>query len=166
MARGDLRRLAIAQDRVSDAVLRAPIDGHVQSRLIELHEYVQPRVPVLALVAIDSVKIRATVPDRFAHLLSRGAPAEVWVNTDASRVYPGTISLIGVSADRETRAIPFEVIVDNPTLALKPDTVASVRIVAGAPPQGVLVPISAVLRDIGLQPFCFVVEDATGRSVL
>jgi len=155
-------QLAVAQDQLSDSVLRAPISGHIQSRMIELHEYAEPRTPVLGLVSMERVKIRATVPDRYAHLIVPGAGAEVWLNDGRARILRGTITLIGVAADPETRAIPFEVTVANPDFELRPDTVASIRVTSPETQEGVLVPLVAVLRDVGLQPFCFVVSGSSG----
>lgn len=164
VTRADLKeaevRLAVAEDQLADAVLAAPVTGYVEARYVEAHEYAEARVPVFAVIDVSTVKIRATLPDREAPFLEARREALVWSAAAPDERFTGTVTMIGVAADRETRAIPFEVTVIEPGLALRPDAVAQVRLTSSESRRGVLVPIGAVLRDVGEVPFCFVMTDA------
>lgn len=73
---------------------------------------------------------------------------------------------IDIAADEATRTFPFELSLDNGDLALRPAMVVEVEVRIGDERPATSVPLAAVLRGAGGQPFCFVAEgrDAAPRA--
>ena len=151
-----------AQDRLRDGTLLAPIAGYIERQLIDEHERVSVDSPVLILTAFDLVKVRAAVPDGSAARVRLGEPASVRAPAFPDRSFPGEISEIDVAADAETRTLPFEVTVPNPDLALRPEMVVEVEVGGEKTVRAHTVPLTSVLREIGREPFCFVVRERDG----
>ena len=155
--------LETARDRHAKSVLRAPIAAVVAERLLEAHELANAQSPVLVLVELDTVDVRAAVADTHLASLRPGGRARVRTPLWPDRPFEGRISHIDVAADPVTRTVPFEVEIDNRDHALRPELVVAVEVPLGEAESQVLVPTSAVLRDTDATPFAFVLagsEDA------
>ncbi len=160
MARADEREarvgLEMAEDRLAKAVLKAPVSGVIEDRLLDPHELATAQTPVLVLTDLDRVKVRAAISDAQLGRLRVGAEARVRTPLWPERTFTGRVARIGVAANPATRTVPFEVEIENPDHALRPELVVSVQVPLGAPAATTLVPLSAVLRDVDTRPFCFV----------
>jgi len=77
-------RARLADERVAKAVLRAPVSGVVEARLVDAHELATAQRPVLVLTELDPLVVRASVADQQLGELARGAPAHV-----TSPLWPG-----------------------------------------------------------------------------
>jgi RND family efflux transporter MFP subunit len=151
-----------AEDHLNKATLRAPISGFVARRRLEPHELANSNVPVLELVQLDRVKVRAGVADTWLGRVAKGGKAFITSPQWGDRKFEGRIARIGVSADRSTRTVPIEIELDNPELAFRPDLVVHIEIPTESPQPHLLVPLASVLRDTRLAPFCFVAEGDAG----
>ncbi len=159
-------RLEAAEDRLSKGVLRAPIAGYVEQRLIEEHEAATAGQPVFVLTALDTITVRAAVADTAISRLHVGDGALVRSAAWPGRVFDGTIARIHVTADPVSRTCPFEVTVPNPDAVLMPETVVELEMSMGRSAPVLTVPLGAVLHDAAAQPFCYaVVPDAEADRV-
>ena len=87
-------------------------------------------------------------------------PAEI--TTGASpEAFPGTVDYIAALVDPNTRAISVRIVARNPKRLLKRDLYVSVAIHSKRDSSGLLVPVSAVLRDDENLPFVYV-QNADG----
>ncbi len=168
VARAEAQRARIeledAEDRLRKGTLRAPISGYVERRLRDEHERITVDTPVLILTALDVVKVRAAVPDIQIARLRLGRRASVRASAFPDRSFPGEITEIAVAADAQTRTLPFEVSVPNRDLALRPELVVEVELEGEQMAQAYTVPLTAVLREISREPFCFVVRERDGTA--
>ena len=158
-ARGARVELEAAEDRLGKAVLRAPVAGYIERRLVEEHERASAQAPVVVLTELDTVKVRAAVADRDLARLRVGGAAVVRAAAWPEREFRGRLQRIDVAADAATRTVPFEVRVENPELRLRPEMAVEVEVALGAGELVPSVPLAAVLRDLGAEPFAFVVAD-------
>ncbi len=159
-------QLEEARDKLSKATLRAPVAGWIERRLLEPHELARPQTPVLVLTQLDRVKVRAAVSDVRAAELRRGAHAWVTTPLHPGRRFEGRVARIDLAADSATRTLPFELELANPELALRPELAVEVEVSTGEPEMLILVPLTAVLRDVDTQPFCFVLSGDEEPRVL
>src|SRR5262249_52800625 len=65
---------ATAAQSVVDGTLRAPFDGFLIQRFVEVGEYVGPSTKIANLVELDTLKLSITVPEAHLSDLSVGAP--------------------------------------------------------------------------------------------
>ncbi|HCP48052.1 MAG TPA: hypothetical protein DIU15_18580 [Deltaproteobacteria bacterium] len=157
--------LQLAQQSLSNTVVRAPFDGTVASVQLELGALVAPGTPAFQLVAIEQIKVDGGVPAREVGLLQSGQAVRVVVPTLGGAIYDGVLAHVGPAPDPRTRTYPIEVHVDNAEGRLRPGMVARLDVIVGQRDDAILVPETAVIE--GDQPIVFVVEGdiATKRAV-
>src|SRR5438093_3381913 len=123
--------MKLADRQFRDTEIRAPFDGYVERRLVNLGELVKTQMPVMAVVRVDPLKVIAEIPEKMAPWISVGQPVELHVDAYPDRPFTGKISRISPAVNTSTRAFPFEALVPNRDGALKPGTFARVHIESG-----------------------------------
>ena len=123
--------MKLAERQLRDADIRAPFDGYVQKRLVNLGEYVKVQTPVMAVVRIDPLKVTAEIPERMAPWIKVGEPVQLNVDAFPEKAISGKLSRISPSVNPATRAFPFEALVPNGDGLLKPGTFARVHVESG-----------------------------------
>ncbi|HEV3140967.1 MAG TPA: efflux RND transporter periplasmic adaptor subunit, partial [Vicinamibacterales bacterium] len=114
-----------------DTLIRAPFDGYVEKRLVNLGELVKMQMPVIAVVRVDPLKVIAEIPEKMAPWISDGQPVQLHVDAYPARTFEGKVSRISPAVNTATRAFPFEALVPNRDAVLKPGTFARVHIESG-----------------------------------
>jgi len=127
----------------------SPIDGTVSQTHLEQGEIAEINKPLFTLVATARVKAVFPLPERDAALFTKGTPAAVTVASLAPGPIAGTVSLVGVIADRATSTYRLEVDLPNADGRLKPGMLAKLRILRAAADGAVAVPLFAVMRSNG-----------------
>jgi len=150
----------LAQKRLSDTEIVAPIAGEVRQRLISIGEAVKEKTPLLHLVVTDPLKLQGTVPERFAPDIKNEQPVDVQVEAFTDRVFPGRVLRVSPAVDVQTRSLSLEVKVPNTEGMLKPGFFAKGQILTGVNPQAVFAPEEAVYTFVGITK-AFVVQDGT-----
>ena len=112
--------MKLADRQLRDTDIRAPFDGYVEKRLVNLGELVKAQMPVMAVVRLDPLKVTAEIPERMAPWISDGRPVELHVDAYRDRTFTGKVSRISPAVNTATRAFPFEALVPNADAALKP----------------------------------------------
>ncbi len=160
-------RLATLEERLDRTVIRAPIEGVLDDRLVEVGTLVSPGTPVARIIDLDPVKVSGGMPERYAADVSRGAPATVTFDVLDGERYEATVNFVGAAVDRRNRTFPVEVTIPNAGRVIKPEMVANIAVVRRTLDEAVVVPQDAVVRvEDGY--VVFVVEgqgeDLTARS--
>ena len=119
----------MADRQVRDTTIRAPFDGYVEKRLVNLGEYVRVQTPVMSVVRVDPLKVIAEIPEKMAPWIEDGQAVELFVDAYPEHPFVGRVARISPVVTSSTRAFPFEALVPNPEARLKPGTFARVRIV-------------------------------------
>ena len=155
--------LRLAQERLSDATITAPIAGILSMRYLDLGGLAAPAAPIFEIVDMDSVKATVSVIEAD---LSKLDPEnqEAWIEVDAlAQPVTGKISLISPVLDQASRSARVEIMIDNAALRLKPGMFAKVRIPVEIHENAILLPRSAIIEDsVKKVQTVFVVAD--GRS--
>ena len=120
--------MKLADRQLRDTEIRAPFDGIVEKRLVNLGELVKAQMPVMAVVRVDPLKVVAEIPEKMAPWIKEGQPVELHVDAYPDRVFTGKLSRISPAVNTATRAFPFEALVPNADAVLKPGTFARVLI--------------------------------------
>lgn len=159
-SRGNLQAL---EERLARTVVKAPIGGVLDARLVELGAMVAPGTPVARIVQADSVRIIAGVPERYALDLSAGASASVSFDVLPGEVFDGAIVYAGVTVDPDNRTFPIELTLPNPGGSIKPGMVASISVVQEQLADAIVVPRQAlVAMEEG--HLLFVAEQSGGEA--
>jgi RND family efflux transporter MFP subunit len=123
--------MKLADRQLRDTEIRAPFDGYVEKRLVNLGELVKAQMPVMAVVRVDPLKVVAEIPEKMAPWIDEGQPVQLLVDAYPDRTFTGKVSRISPAVNTATRAFPFEALVPNKDAVLKPGTFARVHIESG-----------------------------------
>jgi membrane fusion protein (multidrug efflux system) len=132
------------QARIEQKVLRAPFDGYLGIRRVDLGQYISPGTTIVPLRALSPIFLNFSLPER--HLSSVEVGAEVTVTTDAwpDRTFTGQISSVEGSIDDRTRSFLVQATFENADMNLRPGMFASVVIRWGEPRDVLMIPQTAV----------------------
>jgi membrane fusion protein, multidrug efflux system len=148
-------------------VLRAPEDGQVQRRLIEVSEQVAAGQPAFALrAAARGWVTRLGLVDRDAVQVRIGDKATVQFDAFPGAVFAGKVTEIAGAASSQTGTYEVEVAVEPGGTQLLSGLVAKVEIEPSEVPLLRAIPIEAVVEGNGLSAAVYVAQaDATARKV-
>jgi multidrug efflux pump subunit AcrA (membrane-fusion protein) len=142
--------MKLAGRQLRDTDIRAPFDGYVERRLVNLGELVKAQMPVMGIVRLDPLKVTAEVPERMAPWISDGRPVELRVDAYRDRTFTGKVTRISPAVNTATRAFPFEAVVPNKDAALKPGTFARVHVESGKVDDVLTLPYAALQYRYGV----------------
>ena len=138
------------------AAIRAPIEGTVVERLINPGQLLQAGSTATFTIAnLSSMWVQANVFESDLGSVQVGDRAEV-TTTAAPNPFVGKVTYIAALVDPATKATAVRVLVPNTRRLLKKDMYVQVTIHGSREKNGLLVPVTSVLRDDDNLPFVFV----------
>jgi RND family efflux transporter MFP subunit len=179
-ARARLRKadvaLQAAKDQLAYAVLRAPIDGTVIHRGIEVGEMVTPgvsetgdRQPLLTVADLSRLVVESDINQIDVGKLDLGLPVAIRVDTLPDVEFKGKVHKIAPAAvagkERDVQLFPIETLIEpEGTQRLRPGMSADLDIFVQKRPNVLLLPVQAVTRERGRAGFVtFVAKGPDGR---
>lgn len=105
--------IAQAKERLSYAVLNAPISGVVTQRLSEAGNLVQPGTELLKIGDFSQVKIVVDVSELELANIRTGQSVGVVLDAFPKEEFNGTITQISPAADPVARLVPVEITISN-----------------------------------------------------
>ncbi len=144
--------MKLAGRHLRDTAIRAPFDGYVERRLVNLGELVKAQMPVISIVRLDPLKVVAEIPERMAPWITDGRAVELRVDAYRDRTFAGKVTRISPAVNTSTRAFPFEAVVPNADALLKPGTFARVHIESGKVDDVLTLPVRRAAVSIWRQP--------------
>jgi len=140
--------LRLARQQLADAVVRSPLDGTVQARLVQAGEYLAAGASVATIVRVNPLRMRAEISERDAPLLRVGQTAHVKVDGDDTE-YPGRVARLAPALMEQNRSLMIEAEVENPG-HLRPGSFARVEIVMDGEDEVPVVPADAIVSFAGI----------------
>ncbi len=152
--------LMLARQQLADTAIHAPFDGIVQERHTSVGEFLAVGSPVVTIVRMDPLRLRAEVPEREVHRVRPGQRVRVMVEGDPT-IYTGRIVRLSPTITLQNRMLVVEAEVRN-NGRLRPGAFARVEIIAGEGRPALVVPPPAIVSFAGLEKV-FVVQG--GKAV-
>ena len=106
----------------------APVSGYISKRPIEPGSTASPGSPAFEIIQIDPVEVNVGVPETDVHLVKIGQKADITVPALPGNSFQGTVRVINVSADPNTRTYMTRIAVANPGHLLRVGMVAEATI--------------------------------------
>jgi membrane fusion protein (multidrug efflux system) len=100
--------LAVAELNVEHSTVRAPIDGVVSKRSVEVGQIVQPGQPLLALVPLQDVWVIANFKETQLTKIRPGQRAEVRIDSFPDTVFVGSVNSISAGTGSRFSLLPPE----------------------------------------------------------
>ena len=141
-----------------EGMIRSPIAGTVAEKLITPGQLLQAgTTPCFTVADLSRVWVIAQIFGSNLAAVSLGDSAEVLTGIEAKN-FNGTVTNIAALVDPNTRAVGVRVVVENPGDFLKKQMYVRVLIHARKESSGLLVPVSAILRDDENLPFVYAAQ--------
>jgi RND family efflux transporter MFP subunit len=158
--------LAEAQTALDDSSLRAPFDGWVIKRSVDVGALVGPTAPAFTIADTRSVRAVFGVPDNAMGRIKLGQRQAITTDSFPEE-FSGRVSAISPAADPKSRVYSVEVTIPNPRNQLKSGMIASLALGGEILPTSVLaVPLSAVIRDPqNTEGFAVLIAEGAGDPV-
>jgi len=157
----------LARHSLEVSILRAPFSGVVASRNAEVGDVINPMMSgfspgsgggVLTLVDFSRIKIKVDISGADITRIRKGQAAILRVPTIPGREFSGTVSVVNLAADPQTKKFGIEITVENSDQVLRPGIFGAVVIEVQSHENALVVPQKAVLES----GYVFIVQD--GRA--
>ena len=141
---------ALAAKKLSDATIRAPYPGAVETRNVHPGEYLRLQSPVLVLVRTDRLRARLAVPERWAGWIKEGSMVDLHLEAFPGETFEGRISRINPTVSQESRTFEAEALLDNSGGRLKPGFFVQASMPSEREDKAIFVPEPAVNYRYGV----------------
>lgn len=143
-------------------VIRSPIEGTLVERAITPGQLLEAgATPCFTVADMSAMWVMANVFESDLASVHVGDAATVTTNASANAV-TGRVDNVAAFVDPSTKATAVRIVVPNRGGLLKKDMYVNVGIRSRTESKGLLIPVSAVLRDEDNRPFVFI-QDSAGR---
>jgi len=166
-----LQQVESAQGDVDDLnatlqkkLIRAPFDGRVGIRQVDLGTDLQVGTAIVSLQATNRVRVNFPVPQDWLSQMNTGLPVEVSTGGRDNLVVKGLVTAIGTEIHPETRNVTVQSSLDNGSKALVPGMAVTTTVTLSDPHSVLAVPAAAIIYA----PYgdtLFVVDEKDGKLV-
>ena len=141
-------QLREAEIALGDTELRAPFDGILLERRVDLGALVASGTPAFTLADLRLVKALFNVPDSDLHNFRQSQALELTVDAFPGEIFDGRIVSLAAAADPRVRSFQIEVSISNQDLKLRSGMIASAQArEPGVVSQQVQIPVDALVHD-------------------
>lgn len=138
--------LASLEERLDRTVVRAPFDGVLDERHVDVGAMVSSGDPIGRLIDLNPIKVFAGVPERYAADVNVGDEAVLQFEALGSDSHTASIRYVGSAVDPQNRTFPIEVVLPNPGGRIKPQMVANMAVTRRAVDDAIVLPQDALVR--------------------
>jgi multidrug efflux system membrane fusion protein len=129
---------------ISQKLVRAPFDGDLGVRHVEVGQYLTAGTQIVSLTDLSELYANFTVTEKDSAQLKVGQTVRVKVDAYPGRSFEGKITTIEPQISTDTRNIHVQATLGNPEHILKPGMFATTTVVLPDKPAVVTVPETAV----------------------
>jgi multidrug efflux system membrane fusion protein len=129
---------------ISQKLVRAPFDGELGVRHVEVGQYLTAGTQIVSLTDLSVLYANFTVTEKQSAALQVGQTVRVGVDAYPGRTFEGKINAIEPQIATDTRNIHVQATLDNPDHILKPGMFATTTVVLPDKPPVVTVAETAV----------------------
>ncbi len=177
-AKSAAAQVAVAQVNYDYTVVRAPFAGVITQKTAQVGEIIAPaaagggftRTGVGTIVDMASLEVEVDVNESYIARVEAGMPARAVLDAYPDWEIPAHVIAIVPTADRGKATIKVRVALEVEDPRVVPNMGVRVSFLeppreatAAAPPAGVLLPASAIVRRDGAE-YVFLVDDGVARS--
>jgi membrane fusion protein (multidrug efflux system) len=142
----DAARANVAEQQalIDKKVIRAPFDGRLGIRAVDLGQYLAAGATVVTLQSLDPIYVDFFLPQQALDQIRIGQAVSANVDTYPGQLFAGEISAIEPKVDSASRNVRVRAALENPDRKLLPGMYATVDIATGAPQRYVTLPQTAI----------------------
>jgi membrane fusion protein, multidrug efflux system len=136
--------IAKTQALISQKLVRAPFDGELGVRHVEVGQFLTAGTQIVSLTDLATLYANFTVTEKQSAALKVDQTVRVSVDAYPGRTFEGKINAIEPQIATDTRNIRVQATLDNPDHILKPGMFATTTVVLPDKPAVITVPETAV----------------------
>jgi multidrug efflux system membrane fusion protein len=129
---------------ISQKLVRAPFDGELGVRKVEVGQYLTAGTQIVSLTDLSVLYLNFTVPEKDSGALKVGQTVRIKVDAWPGRSFDGKITTIEPQVATDTRNMRVQATITNEDKLLKPGMFASTTVVLPDKPPVITVPETAV----------------------
>jgi multidrug efflux system membrane fusion protein len=136
--------IAKTQAIISQKLVRAPFDGELGVRHVEVGQFLTAGTQIVTLTDLSKLYANFTVTEKDSAALKVGQTVRIAVDAYPGRTFEGKVTTIEPQIATDTRNVRVQATLDNPDRILKPGMFATTTVVLPDKPAVVTVPETAV----------------------
>jgi multidrug efflux system membrane fusion protein len=136
--------IARTQAVISQKLVRAPFDGELGVRKVEVGQFLTAGTQIVTLTDLSMLYLNFTVTEKDSGNLKVGQTVRIRVDAYPGRTFEGKITTIEPQIATDTRNIRVQATIENPDKILKSGMFATTTVVLPDKPAVVTVPETAV----------------------
>jgi multidrug efflux system membrane fusion protein len=136
--------IAKTQAIISQKLVRAPFDGELGVRHVEVGQYLTAGTQIVTLTDLSSLYANFTVTEKDSGQLKVGQIVRIAVDAYPGQKFDGQITTIEPQIATDTRNIRVQATIANPDRILKPGMFATTTVVLPDKPAVITIPETAV----------------------
>ncbi len=146
-ARAKQAEAAVAGLRAAIAkkTIRAPFDGRLAIRQVEVGQSVQPGTPIATIQSVDPIYADFWLPQQALTALRNGQKIRMRTDTFPEATWDGEISTVNTEVDAATRNVRVRAVFKNADGHLRPGMFVNLEVLSTKERAVLLVPATAVL---------------------
>jgi membrane fusion protein (multidrug efflux system) len=148
---------------LAKANVKAPFEGQVASRRVDLGTYVQSGDDLFELVDPTPVKIAFGLAEKDVGVLKLGDPVTFTVRTQPDHVYRGEVIYVSPSLDPQNRTQQVKAEYPNDGGEVKPGAFADIQVTSSVRKDAPVIPEEALVTE-GEQSFVYVIQEGKARK--
>ena len=147
-----IQRLRVESKRqqaiVDRHIVKAPFDGVVTDRMIEVGQWVETNNAVLELTEINQLRIEVPVPQFYFSRVNHGTQVNITYDAIPEEEFTATVSIKVPVSQQSTRTFPVMININNDQYRITPGMSARVRFILSNKGQqeSIIVPSDAIVK--------------------
>ncbi len=159
-------RLSAARDSLSDTRVKAPFDGTIAERYVDVGAHVGPGQPMFRVVDDQEIYLRLRIPETESGLVRAGMPVEIRVDALGGQKVLGEVGRVAPAVDPATRTLRVDVVKpdDADWSRVKPGMYARAKLELGNRPDAVTLDNQAILKGNDGSRYVWVIEEGKANK--
>jgi len=139
--------VAAIKAAIDKKTIRAPFDGRLGIRQINLGQFLRSGTDIVPLHSLDPIYIDFALPQQSAAQVAAGQPVRVTVDAYPGEVFAGTVTALNPNVDDATRNFQLQATLKNAGGKLRPGMFGSVEVQLPVIEKVITVPLSAIVYN-------------------
>ena len=154
--------LEIAQSQLNNSIVKAPINGKVTSISVKTGELVSSAMPLLSILDVSELYIKAGISEKDIASIQIGQEAEILIDAFPQEKFYGEVTSRGVMVDPTSKSMEIKIKIIEPHVDIPPGVFARADIMIENKPDALIIPSTALTRKTeGL--YVYVLNDDRDR---
>lgn len=138
--------LEIAQSQLNNSIVKAPINGKVTAVSVKTGELVSSAVPLLSILDVSELYIKAGISEKDIASIQIGQEAEILIDAFPQEKFYGEVTSRGVMVDPTSKSMEIKIKIIEPHVDIPPGVFARADIMIENKPDALIIPSTALTR--------------------